>query len=240
MDVLNDNFKDKLISWPPATEYQAIALEFERKKGFPGVIGAIDGSHIRIKAPAHHEPDYINRKRYHSIILQAVAREDRRIIDICVGWPGRVHDARVLKNSPLWNKAPQLCGQHHLLGDSAYPCRRWLMTPYKDNGNLTRPQKKYNSSQSGTRVIVENTFGILKGRFRRLQYIDMADVSYICKCIVAACVLHNVCVMGGDDVLDVFEDEDQEQFVGAIDNGIFFENDAEGPLKRRQLTRQIA
>ena len=34
--------------------------------GFPGVIGCVDGSHIRIIAPAEDEPDYVNRKGYHS------------------------------------------------------------------------------------------------------------------------------------------------------------------------------
>lgn len=35
--------------------------------GFPGVVGAIDGTHIRIIAPSENEDVFVNRKRYHSI-----------------------------------------------------------------------------------------------------------------------------------------------------------------------------
>lgn len=44
--------------------------DFETASGFPGVIGAIDGTHIRINAPKENSADYINRKGYHSIHLQ--------------------------------------------------------------------------------------------------------------------------------------------------------------------------
>ena len=35
--------------------------------GFPCVIGCVDGTHIRIQAPSQNEPNYVNRKNYHSI-----------------------------------------------------------------------------------------------------------------------------------------------------------------------------
>ncbi|KAG2460317.1 ANR26 protein, partial [Polypterus senegalus] len=44
---------------------------FSENISFPNVIGAIDCTHVRIKAPAGPtEPDYINRKSYHSINVQ--------------------------------------------------------------------------------------------------------------------------------------------------------------------------
>lgn len=45
---------------------------FEKRWGFPQCAGAIDGSHIPITAPQNNAKDYFNRKRHHSIILQAV------------------------------------------------------------------------------------------------------------------------------------------------------------------------
>lgn len=41
--------------------------------GIPGVVGAIDGSHIEIKQPIGNATDFYNRKSVHSIILQGEA-----------------------------------------------------------------------------------------------------------------------------------------------------------------------
>ena len=65
--------------------------------GFPQAIGAIDGCHIRIKAPLKNAEDYINRKDYHSIILQGLVDSRYLFRDIFVGWTGKTHDARVFK-----------------------------------------------------------------------------------------------------------------------------------------------
>ena len=43
-----------------------------RVGGFPCAIGCIDGTHVRITAPHQNEPDYVNRKGYHSINVQAI------------------------------------------------------------------------------------------------------------------------------------------------------------------------
>ena len=66
-------------------------------RGMPSVIGAIDGSHIPIKAPVLCPENYINRKGFHSVILQAVCDHRMLFTDCYAGWPGSVHDARVFK-----------------------------------------------------------------------------------------------------------------------------------------------
>lgn len=68
---------------------------------------------------------------------------------------------------------------YHLLGDSAYPLSINLMTPFKDNGHLTRDQITYNYKLSSTRSIVERSFGLLKGRFRRLKYLDCTKTEFL-------------------------------------------------------------
>jgi len=55
----------------------------------------------------------------------------------------------------------------HLIGDSAYPLLRNLMTPIRDNGHLTRSQNVYNIKLSSIRSIIERSFGLLKSKFRR-------------------------------------------------------------------------
>lgn len=67
---------------------------FESRAGFPQVVGAVDGCHVPIIGPQQSPDDYINRKGFHSLILQGLVDFDYRFLDICVGWPGKVHDAR--------------------------------------------------------------------------------------------------------------------------------------------------
>lgn len=111
---------------------QAQKTAFMNIAGFPGVVGVIDGTHIRIIAPSEDEDVYVNRKRYHSINVQVVFSADYMILDIVAKWPGATHDARILAESGLRHlfegrRIPANC---HLLGDSGYPCKPWLLTPY--------------------------------------------------------------------------------------------------------------
>ena len=76
-----------------------------QKKGFPQCAGTINGCHIPIEAPQNCLADYHNRKGWHSIILQGLVENTGCFTDINVGWPGRVHDSRVLQNSELYAKA---------------------------------------------------------------------------------------------------------------------------------------
>ncbi|KAH9378658.1 hypothetical protein HPB48_008373 [Haemaphysalis longicornis] len=50
----------------------------------------------------------------------------------------------------------------------------------------------FNTVHSKQRVAVEGAFGILKDRFQRLHYIDLASVQHAVEIVVAACVLHNM------------------------------------------------
>ena len=126
-------------------------------------------------------------------------------LDICDGWPCKVHDARVFKNSPLFSlccvraflpldMSVMISGVQVLsliLGDSAYALSNWLMKPYIDRGNLTSEERSFNIKHSATRVVVENAFGRLKRRFRSLgKRLDL-KVENACNVIAAWCVLHN-------------------------------------------------
>lgn len=149
---------------------------FKERAGFPQVVGSVDGCHIPILK------DYVNRKKFHSIILQALVDSQYLFWDICVGWPGKVHDSRVFKNSPLFTSCcnrsclPQglakvISGQvvpPLIIGDSAYGLQDWLMRPFKDHGHLTREETNFNHALSVTRMVVENAFGRLKGRLQLL------------------------------------------------------------------------
>ena len=70
--------------------------------GFPNVVGAIDGSHITIKAPQVNREDYFNGKQNYSINLQGVVDAADKFIDVSTGLPGSIHDARISRLSTLY------------------------------------------------------------------------------------------------------------------------------------------
>lgn len=60
----------RFIQWPTGERATQIAEDFERHSAFPGIIGAIDGTHIRIHAPGEDSNSYVNRKGFHSVQVQ--------------------------------------------------------------------------------------------------------------------------------------------------------------------------
>ena len=59
--------------------------KMESVSGVPNVVGAIDGSHISIKAPHVNHKDYFNRKQKYSMNLQGVVDADGKFIDVSTG-----------------------------------------------------------------------------------------------------------------------------------------------------------
>ena len=53
---------------------------FEIYRGMPQCAGAIDGTHIHVMPPEEVQADYLNRKGFHSINLQAVCDHRLRYV----------------------------------------------------------------------------------------------------------------------------------------------------------------
>ena len=107
------------VQWPTVAEMGDIAEAFENRTGFPGAVGAIDGCHVPIKKPMENTEGYYNRKKFFSINLLAIVDHRMAFRHVHVGWPGSVHDARVYRNSPVYdiltdNSLPQ---HLHVIGD---------------------------------------------------------------------------------------------------------------------------
>lgn len=238
MSAVLNHLKQRFISWPDQQQQQDEADHFSRKNGFPNIVGAIDGTHIKIRAPKDKPQSYVNRKNFHSLQLQAVCRHDMSFSHVFTGYPGSCHDARVLRQSDLWEHGLEWCGiVKHIIGDGAYPVRKWLLTPYRDNGHLTQQQKKFNHYLSVNRVVIERAFGLLKGRFRRLLYLDTIEIETAVDVIMTCCVMHNICLLNNDDITDFIE-QDRNAFDN-IRHFIGFENDAEGFIKRDIIARNL-
>lgn len=88
------------------------------------------------------------------------------------------------------------------------------MKPFKQMATLTEEQVHYNKALSQARVVVEQAYGILKGRWRNLlkpmeEHISTASIT-----IMACCVLHNICIDVGDPTeIDPECDEDSDSLI---------------------------
>ena len=195
--------RDK-IRWPNACEKRRSSDAFEETSRLQNIIGCIDGCHIRIRKPVKRGQDYMNRKDYYSVILQGICNNNGVFIDVFIGVSGRVHDARVLRLSPLYADWQNKMGQYQLLGDSAY-CGAdfpFIRTGTRDYGNLTREQKVMNKRICSARVIIENTFGRLKCRFRCLKELENTNMENTVSIILACCCMHNICSYVPHDCID--------------------------------------
>ena len=121
--------------------------------------------------------------------------------DFDIGWAGSLHDAN------MWGRTAigQFCkagkfSPFALVGDAAYPCRPWMLAPYKGHKDgLTWEEYHWNFVQSSTRMCIERAFGILKGRWRiLLKMIDM-NLKNVPELVTTCLVLHNMCIIFGDE-----------------------------------------
>ena len=113
-----------------------------------------------------------------------------------------------------------------ILGDSAYPVKQWLMTPFK--GEVTGGKSTFNYELSKSRQIIECAFGRLVERFRRLKFLQFKEISTCIKICIAATTLHNFCLSLTDD--------EEEQYTPEF-NDIFEEG--QNGIQRREILSSL-
>ena len=84
---------------------------------------------------------------------------------------------------------------------------------------------------------IEHTFGLFKGRFKKLKVMmDLDLVEDIPLIVITACVLHNFCLLNEEDV-DEFLDPHQEGEVNNFEN--IFGDPEEAASKRNELMEMV-
>jgi hypothetical protein len=205
-----------------------VAKDFEKKWQFPHCLGSIDGKHVMIQAPPGGASHFYCYKKYHSIVLMAVADAHRRFIIVDIGECGSQADGAVFANSTFYEQLTQeklnipadcelpncITGvniPYVFLADDAFPLRKNLMKPYtknvhKNRGKLTNAENIFNYRLSRARRVVENAFGLMCQRFRIFYRKIQMDPRYLTDVVKACVVLHNYLT---PEVHDTDEDEDE-------------------------------
>uniref|UniRef100_T1GFH7 DDE Tnp4 domain-containing protein n=1 Tax=Megaselia scalaris TaxID=36166 RepID=T1GFH7_MEGSC len=110
----------EIISHGNEVDYEGLGNMFCRRAKtnvFKKCIGAIDGTHIRIRCPKNRHDEYYNYKHFYSIQAQVVSSSQLLFTDVFVGYPGSVHDSRVFRNSPLYRRGNYPPEGYFILGD---------------------------------------------------------------------------------------------------------------------------
>lgn len=200
-----------------------MAAEFASIHGCPtrGVAGVIDGSLIRISTPPRIvKLVYNTRKCFYGVTLLAMCDAQKRFIWCRSGVPGSVADSRALKDSE-WYRRQTTPGRRmlhpgfYLLGDGGVALDCCLLKPFP-RAQLNGRTKLYNRMLPSTRVVVEQAFGLLKGRWLILHREVCAETELV-PAIVDACVrLHNYLI----DVNDVWTSAAGSVHADSVGSGV--------------------
>lgn len=82
-------------------EFEEAKNLWKTKYKFPYAIGAIDCTLIPIRKPALHGDEYVCRKRFPALNVQATVNAECIFTSMDCTWTGSVHDARIWRNSAV-------------------------------------------------------------------------------------------------------------------------------------------
>ncbi|CAH1976573.1 unnamed protein product [Acanthoscelides obtectus] len=102
-NAIISTFSEQLVHFPrTALQKHVIKQRFMEARGFSGIIGAIDCTHVEILRPTLEEHNY--RKGYHSKNIQIVCDHDLKILNITARFAGASHDSYIWRNSLVRNE----------------------------------------------------------------------------------------------------------------------------------------
>lgn len=169
-------------------------------------MGAIDGKHINIQAPANSGTEFFNYKGFFSIVLLAVVDANYNFIYANVGCQGRISDGGVFNNTffkkcledntmhlPPSRPLPQLSipMPYVFVGDEAFQLTSNVMKPFSGLHNKRTKKRVFNYRLSRARRVSENAFGIMASSFRIFRKPILLEAGTATKVTLAATYLHN-------------------------------------------------
>ncbi|RCN29266.1 hypothetical protein ANCCAN_24976, partial [Ancylostoma caninum] len=132
------------------------AAGFARRGLLPNIVGAMDGTYVRILKPPHSGSQYYCRKPFCALNVLAVVDARGRFTYVNANFPGSVHDSTVYSLSKLREafeegRVPRgFC----LLGDSGFTNGSDILTPIRSP--RTRQQRRESRTSSRKQRFIYN------------------------------------------------------------------------------------
>jgi DDE superfamily endonuclease len=163
---------------------------------------------------------------------------DGNFVYVLAGWEGAAHDNIVLRGALSRFNFSVPPGRFYL-ADSGYANTRNFITPYRNHlyhlsafrrrsraNRYLSSEDLFNHRHAQLRNIVERTFGVVKKKFKILEFMRTYDYKRQCKIVIACCILHNfirkhtevpTIMRSIDTTEEEDEDSDEEDEVVAAD-----------------------
>ncbi|XP_052878904.1 uncharacterized protein LOC128285455 [Gossypium arboreum] len=148
-------------------------------KWFKNCLGALDGTHIKIRVPTVDKPRYRTRKGDITTNMLGVCTPDMQFVYVLPGWEGSFFDGRVLRDAISRRhglKVPHGC---YYLVDAGYtncegflaPFRgqRYHLNEWRQGYQPSTPEEVFNMKHASARNVIERCFGLLKLRWGILR-----------------------------------------------------------------------
>ena len=206
--VLVATMYDDYVKLPSSSnEWQEQLKGFIENYEFP-CVGAWDGFHVYVSSKIK---SYFSFNKRYTMSSLGLIGYNKSFHYAAVGAPGSTHDARMLKSTRLYQsildgkvlpeKTMYLEDSGNIplvtVGDSAFPRHPWLLKGYNEN-TTDKQQRYFNKKLCSARVVTENAYGMLKGRWRILYKkteCRMHNLKYV---IMSCIMLHNLCIKHKD------------------------------------------
>ncbi|RYO79181.1 hypothetical protein DL766_008334 [Monosporascus sp. MC13-8B] len=196
---------------------------------FANVLGALDGSHfrVRIEGNAFEQEVWRNRKGKLSTNVLAVCDFDGRFTYVLAGWEGSANDGKVF-NSAVDRDNLVIPKDKYLLGDAGYATGRRILTPYRGVQYHLReqaqakmkprtPEELYNLRHAQLRNAIEKAFGRWKGIFKIFREEPYLRINTMLKGIYATAGLSNFLLDYGEIDPDKPVELDEEAYINDKD-----------------------
>ncbi|EAL41345.3 AGAP003812-PA [Anopheles gambiae str. PEST] len=212
------NYMDSEIYLPDQEEMAEISKSFEDKSDIPLVIGAMGRLHVPITPSLADSKNYINGRKWPSLILQAVVDNNHCFRHITCGHVGATEDSVVLGDSGLYQHfdGADLPSQNingntvksFIVSDTVYPLLPWLQHGYMTP--TTTEEETFNEHLNKARVAVDEAFDRLRARFRILQRKIDIDINFVPQILLTCCILHNFLEKNKTPFLETWSEALQE------------------------------